>query len=118
VIAGDSSGLLVDEFLRGRYGMTSSSSSDKPRSPEGWHSGPGWRSLAAFSCFTLLWAVISVTLGLKAFGVLSVVVSVCSSFLAGYCFRQQVLSSGKPARLRFLRLAEDSTAEGGIQDER
>jgi hypothetical protein len=43
----------------------------------------------------------------RPYAALTLAIGLGSAFIGGYCFRQQVVSSGKPARFRFLRLKED-----------
>lgn len=77
----------------------------------GWHDAAGWRMLTASAVFTGLWTAVSLWFGLRVFGLICLAGTGLGAFIAGYCYRQQVLSSGQPPRFRWLVMKEDLPPE-------
>jgi hypothetical protein len=63
--------------------------------------------MTALAAFSALWSAIAIWLGLRVFALMCLAFSAVAAFVGGYCFRQQVISTGRLPRLRWRWLKED-----------
>ena len=75
----------------------------------GWHDGAGWRGLTWLAVYSALLGVVAIWLELRVFATMCLAISGMGAFTGGYCFRQQVISTGRLPRFRWLWLKEDLT---------
>jgi hypothetical protein len=55
----------------------------------------------------VLWGTVGIVIGAKFFAWMMLVFAPFGAFIGGYCFRQQVVSTGRLPRFRWLWLKED-----------
>jgi len=68
--------------------------------------------MTATACFLAVAAVVSMLLELQVLAVIFIASAPLGSFIGGYCYRQQVISSGNLPRFRWLWLKEDLPPDG------
>ncbi|MFZ6003488.1 MAG: hypothetical protein ACOYXM_06080 [Actinomycetota bacterium] len=71
------------------------------------HAPDRWRLLAATATFISVLGGISIVFDAKVFALMCLVMAVAMAFLAGYLYRQDLLDTGRVARLRYFRLRGD-----------
>ena len=77
----------------------------------GWHHAAGWRTVTGFAVFSGVLAALSIWLELRVFALICLGNMGLAAFIGGYCFRQQVISTGRLPRFRWLWLKEDIPSE-------
>lgn len=87
--------------------LTMAPGSTKSKDPAGWHDASGWRLMTATSVFLAAWSAVAIWLELRVFALICLVGAPVGAFIGGYCFRQQVIATGRLPRFRWLWLKED-----------
>jgi len=74
---------------------------------EQWHAASDWRSLATVTAFLVVAALFASFFDLTFLLIMFTAMAPVVAFLAGYCYRQQVLDRGVKPRVPFLVLEDD-----------
>ena len=78
----------------------------------GYHQGASWKVHACVSGVLMAGGLLLLWYGALIGATVTVLLSLPAAFLAGYCFRQQVLNTSRPARLGVFQLLEDLRGGG------